>query len=276
MRLKLSIATLIGLLISSAAIAQTNYKTVMVDTNGVLYKPTNFWTANSVQLQTISIGLGQTFSKSRVANFVDLLTVNTNCTTGVQSGWFSSYAGGAVASGFSGTRLIRYVLGAPLAGGGLHWGALSYRATFDMGVTMSRTNNIARFLLGDGIGTPAQTPSVAGIGCEVRGNSGTNQIRLVAHNGTTLTNGTWVNLGVASRYIVSILSRTNGAVQLYVAEGNSGSIPAINTNATISGGPTSDGSASDANLSCSLTIGGTNASTSVLDVYAAGAEIVTE
>ncbi len=85
----------------------------------------------------------------------------------------------------------------------------------------------------------AQYPTDQAFGFEIEKSTGdTNRIRLIAHNGSTNTNGPWVNAGtIFQNILISVKqNKTNGEIQLYL--GINSPTASIVTNATIFGGPT--------------------------------------
>ncbi len=139
-------------------------------------------------------------------------------------------------------------------------------------------NGLIRFLLGRTfIDTTniAAYPTNTAIGFELRRLSGdTNEARLIAHNGTTNTNGPWVPVAtVFRRQTIGVeQNKTNGQVRLWVGEG--ASRPVVNTNATISGGPTNNSPENHSTLSLGLFTTNTNSSFIGINVFSALVEII--
>lgn len=106
----------------------------------------------------------------------------------------------------------------------------------------SRTNAICRFVVTQ-TGTTegiANYPTNRAVGIEFRGDANM-EARLIAHNGTTATNGPWVSFDYGSivyayNTLFAVRHLTNGTVELYR---NSTNVPS----ATITGGPTNGSSA---------------------------------
>jgi membrane-bound inhibitor of C-type lysozyme len=106
----------------------------------------------------------------------------------------------------------------------------------------ARTNAICRFVVTQ-TGTTegiANYPTNRAVGIEFRG-AANMEARLIAHNGTTATNGPWVSFNYGSivyayNTLFAVRHLTNGTVELYR---NSTNVPS----ATITGGPTNGSSA---------------------------------
>jgi len=248
-----------------SANAQTNVRAVVVNTNGILQKPTNFITTNRI----VSVATNGT-----VANPTNFWTANSNSinsivTNAATSDWtlanFSSFdwvnirdsevesnnitlftAGSAiqlrvVATNSSGTgalKMSRFPNYSPSTGSGIRWNITN---SFFVRITASPSTNgdIIRFLLGNpqgGLSNFVAPLTNNGVGFEVTNNSGTNQIRLIAHNGSTNIQTTWVNTPtVTGRLNVGVVSSV-GIVTLYQS---ANSLPlALVTNISITNGPT--------------------------------------
>lgn len=256
MKTKLALAALIGMLISSTAIAQTNYKTVMVDTNGVLYRPTNFfstngfstntllvntngttasptnfWSANSNNIVAVippvttiygGIDLLKTFARSKYVTSltaIQTLMTNMNPSTG-EGGWFTMYVSdtnpATIASGQA--RLMRNAWSSG-SGAGIPFGQRNVMLVVDTQFTGGlQPTNIGRVVAGAGLGEWAAVPNSAAIGYEIRqATNGDTEVRIIAHNNTNLSTSGWVNIGGSSRQIIGIEARTNGVVNLWSA-----------------------------------------------------------
>jgi hypothetical protein len=279
---------LLAALFSATGYAQTtNYKTVMVETNGVLYKPTNFfttnlvvtvnsngttanptnfWTANSNSIASVipivseyaGIDWQKTISRSKfVTSFANVSTLLTNINPNLgESGWFTMFkdTGNTNLTASGQARLMRDVWASP-TGAGLPFGQRNVQLTVDTSFGGGNApTNIGRVVLGSGLGEYAAVPNSAAIGYEIRqATNAQNEIRLIAHNNTNLTTSGWVNVGGPDRWIISILGKTNGTVELYVggqANITSGNLPTLRTN--ISGGPIVNSGGGEANLSCGI------------------------
>ena len=113
---------------------------------------------------------------------------------------------------------------------------------FVYGQIWSRTNAVCRFVVtqtaaGESIGN---YPTNRAVGIEFRGASNL-EARLIAHNGTTATNGPWVSFDYgtivyAYNTLYAVRYSTNGIVELYTSFNDEyTNVPS----ATITGGPTS-------------------------------------
>lgn len=248
---KLITATIFMLCMMFVAQAQTNLRTVMVGTNGVTQKPTNFWTANSNSINAVVVAGSASFTPSdsvyrvqqyffgnntKESNNSTITDINSNLSIGIAA--TNTNASGAV-------RLIGDVNASGTGGGGTRFANDSHTAWIRLEV-LPRENGLMRFVLGlqnNPSTNLASYPTNHAIGLELRSLSGsfTNEVRLIAHNGTTNTNGPWVVIGdVFQDYTLGVSqNKTNGQTRLFV--GVAQNAPTLNTNATISGGPTNNG-----------------------------------
>jgi hypothetical protein len=173
----------------------------------------------------------------------DVVNGNANATNSIVSASIEA----TNSSGKAAVRLIRDVNSRPPAGVGTGFGGDSH--TIWTRLDVLPIGGVIRAVLGNNVAQAtniAEYPTNRAIGFELNDNNGTNQVRLIAHNGTTNTNGSWVNIGdVFQRYWIGVeQNKTNGEVKLYV--GLNSATPTNNTNATILGGPTNN---ADINLS---------------------------
>jgi hypothetical protein len=121
----------------------------------------------------------------------------------------------------------------------------------------------------------AEYPINRAIGFELSKSGGsTNQVRLIAHNGTTNTNGSWVNIGTEDqRFWIGVeQNKTNGEVKLYI--GLNSATPTNNTNATIFGGPTNNAGQNLSAFDVGLFTTNTNANTAYFSVYGAFIDVI--
>lgn len=293
--MKYLIATLMFFVSGFLAKAQTNLRTVMADTNGVIQRPTNFittnrivsvatngtvanptnfWTANSNSINSVVSGSSgfnpaDFVSKYAVATFANLVTQTSGSATASATNSIASFLIPATnTDAVSGIRLIQEVNSRGAAGVGTVFGNANHTIWIRLGVAPS-FNGLMRATLGHNfasatnIGAPLTN---RGIGVEVNSTNSTNlQVRLIAHDGTNSTNGQWVAMSdIFQRFTIGIAQKTNGEVNLYV--GTNYGNPAINTNATINGGPTSNGPQNNHALDFRIEATNTNS-------YSAGAAI---
>jgi hypothetical protein len=121
----------------------------------------------------------------------------------------------------------------------------------------------------------AEYPTNRAIGFELTDAGGdTNQVRLIAHNGTTNTNGPWVTIGdIFQRYWIGVeQNKTNGEIKLYV--GVNAATPTNNTNATISGGPTNNAGGGLSSFDAGIFTTNTNGISIGVNVYSAFVDVV--
>lgn len=275
--------SLIFLLITlSFGLAQSNLIAIMSDTNGVIQRPNNFWSANSNSINSI-------VSSTNVFNAVDLVykirqsllvaptTQNTNAIISITNSYLYVTIGGTNSTGVAAVRLIGGVNNNGPSGVGTLFGFHSHKAWVQLD-SVPRENGLIRFILGGNEGSNtniAQYPTNRSVGFELRRLSGiTNEIRLIAHNGTTNTNGPWTTLGTLfQKYTIGVeQNKTNGQIRLWVGAGSVN--PTLNTNATISGGPTNNASTGESALEIGLFTTNTNAADINLGVFSALVEIL--
>jgi len=259
--------------------AQTNLRTVMTDTNGVVQRPTNFWTANSNSINSVVTSVASTnnqiFNRT-VSSMADLSTDTINGAITVGDSFFTSSIAATNSSGKAAARLIGNVNSRSPAGLGTLFGNDSH--TIWTRIEVVPRSGTARIVLGNRIfenTNIAIYPTNTAIGFEVTDvGGGTNGVRLIAHNGTTNTNGPWVNIGdVFQRYWIGVeQNRTNGEVKLYVGI-NSGT-PTNNTNATISGGPTNNAGGGLSAFDAGIFTTNTNAGSINLYIFSAFVDVV--
>jgi hypothetical protein len=292
--------TLVFFLVVSSVYAQTNLRTVMTDTNGVVQRPTNFivtnrivsvatngtvanptnfWTANSNSINSVVASVtstnNQIFNRT-ASSMADLSTDTINGAITVENSVVSSSIGATNASGKSAARLISGVNARTPAGVGTQFGGDSH--TFWTRLESVPRDGTVRVVLGNtttGTTNIAEYPTNRAIGFELSDAGGdTNQVRLIAHNGTTNTNGPWVAIGdLFQRYWLGVeQNKTNGEVKLYV--GVNAAIPTNNTNATISGGPTNNAGSTQSSLEAGIFTTNTNAGSISVNVYSAFVDVV--
>lgn len=255
MRIMMAVLLLVGSLHG-----QTVLRSVMVNTNGVVQNPTNFiatnrivsvtsggqvnnpsnfWTANASSILSLlpqSESLAAVFSSP----LASLTTYASNAIAQATNGVGIMYIDGATNSGASAIRLMQEVNNRESGGSGTLFAEHNHTISI-VGQMILRANGLMRVVLGSSAATNdlAAYPSSAAVGFELDEiNTSTNRVRLIAHNGTVATNGPWVDFGdIFQQYtFVVFQNRTNGTVQLSI--GTNLTAPVLQTNATISGGPT--------------------------------------
>jgi hypothetical protein len=285
---------------SVSVFAQTNYRTVMTDTNGVLQRPTNFittnrivsvntngtvsnptnfWTANSNSINTIiapaSYFNDRIFNRT-IPTFANLLTENINGILQVSNSIIATEISGTNASGKTAIRLVRDVNSRGAAGSGTLFGSDSHFIWVRFEAIPS--HGTVRAVLGNNWPSTiniAEYPTSRAIGFELSKSGGsTNQVRLIAHNGTTNTNGSWVNIGTEDqRFWIGVeQNKTNGEVKLYV--GLNSAAPTNNTNATIFGGPTNNAGQNLSAFDVGLFTTNTNANSAYFSIYGTFIDVI--
>jgi hypothetical protein len=292
--------TLLFFFVCGIAYGQTNLRTVMTDTNGVVQRPTNFittnrivsvetngtvasptnfWTANSNSINSVVASVASTnnqiFSRT-VSSMADLSTDTINGTTTMGDSVAMANIAGTNSLGKSAFRLLRDVNSRNPAGVGTQFGSDSH--AFWKRIESVPRGGTVRAVLGNttfGTTNIAEYPTDRAIGFELSNAGGdTNQVRLIAHNGTTNTNGPWVAIGdIFQRYWIGVeQNKTNGEVKLYV--GVNAATPTNNTNATITGGPTNNAGGGLSSFEAGIFTTNTNAGNINLNVYSAFVDVV--
>jgi hypothetical protein len=283
-----------------SANAQTNVRAVVVDTNGVLQKPTNFittnrivsvttngtvanptnfWTANSNSINSVVASVASTnnqiFNRT-VSSMADLSTDTVSGSTEIGNSAAKAGIAATNSTGKAAFRLIRDVNSQVPQGAGTLFGSDSH--TIWTRIESVPRAGVVRGVLGNttaGTTNIAEYPTNRAIGFELTDAGGdTNQVRLIAHNGTTNTNGPWVTIGdVFQRYWIGVeQNKTNGEVKLYV--GVNSATPTNNTNATITGGPTNNAGSTLSSFDAGIFATNTNAISITLNVYSAFVDVV--
>lgn len=283
--------------------AQTNLRSVMVDTNGVVQRPTNFittnrivsvdtngavatpsnfWTANSNSINSVVSSISSSFTpvdyvyKVQQYFFGNNTIESNNATINDANSSLLISIASTNSNAVGAVRLIANVNSRSAAGLGTLFANDSHTAWFRL-ESVPRENGLARFVLGapSNPNTNIATyPTNRAFGFELKGLGGdTNGIRLIAHNGTTNTNGPWVAIGdIFQDYIIGVRqNKTNGEISLFV--GLNQSSPTINTNATILGGPTNNADNLQNALEVGLFATNTNSISISLQINAALVEI---
>ena len=280
--MKYLLSLIVLLFVSVSGFSQTNLSAVMADTNGAVQRPTNFWTANSNSVNSVISNVSgfnavELAYKIRQSFFVNSTIESLNGTVSITNSSLNTSIAGTNSSGIAAVRLLATVNENGPSGIGTLFGTHSHRAWIQLD-SVPRENGLVRFVLG-GIGSSstniAQYPTNRSVGFELRsiGGSATNEIRLIAHNGSTNTNGPWVVLGtIFQKYTIGVeQNKTNGNIHLWIGSGSVN--PTLNTNATISGGPTNNAGIGESALEVGLFTTNTNSASINLSVFSALVEI---
>ena len=286
------------LMLCGCVMAQTNFRTVMVDTNGIVQRPTNFittnrivsvdtngsvnnptnfWTANSNSIVSMSQIENTTFTR-RYATFASLQT-QTNAlggAMGAENSEISAFMPNTNASGFYAIRLMRSINSRRPAGVGTQFGADDHEMWVQIEGNIAESSYMFRSVLGNfSFGTNfGEYPTNHAFGFEMRTKTNDNhEVRLIAHNGTTNTNGTWTEIGsIFDRHWIGVKqNKTNGQITLFHSSKFN---PTNNTNATILGGPTNSAGTEFGAWDFRLETTNTNAINSSINVYGAFIDVI--
>ena len=256
---------------------------VSVATNGTVSNPTNFWTANSNSINAVVAANSTSFTPSDSVYRVQQYFFGNNTKELSNSTIFDIGSNLSIsiaatnANAIGAVRLIGDVNSSGTGGVGTRFANDSHTAWIRL-EPLPRENGLMRFVLGlqNNLSTNlASYPTNHAIGFELRSLSGslTNEVRLIAHNGTTNTNGPWIVIGdVFQDYTLGVSqNKTNGQIRLFVGV-NQGT-PTLNTNATILGGPTNNGVGGNSALEVGVFTTNTNSGSVNLRVDASLVEI---
>ena len=245
--------------------AQTNLRTVMVDTNGLVQRPTNFvttnrivsvatngavsnptnfWTANSNSINSVISNIAtsdwviQNFSSIDWISLGDSERETNNSVTFQIGSTVQMQVAGTNSSGVSAIRMSRYPNYSPSTGSGIRW-QITNSFWVRINASLGTNGDIARIILGNNpfISTNFVGEfTTNGIGLEIINNNGTNQIRLISHNGSTNIASSWIDAATTlGRLNLGVVSSV-GNVTLYQSRD---SLPiALVTNIAITNGPT--------------------------------------
>lgn len=283
--------------------AQTNLRTVMVDSNGVVARPTNFigtngfvtvtpsnsvvnsptnfWSANASNINTVISNQGVTFSDMaysvRQSFFANLATLITNGSFAQTNSEVSFFIAGTNTNAFVGARLIAHVNAEKSQGAGTLFNVDSHTVWIRMENNLGTGSNaITRVVLGNDSYQPstvgAYPTNIPAIGFEISAVPGTatNRIRLIACNGTNSTNGPWVNVDTIFRKFTVGVQQTKGTNLVRLLYGGSMNTP---TNISqINGGPTISGNGNSA-LDMAVIATGTNPANLSATIYSALVEM---
>lgn len=274
--------------------AQTNIRTVMVDTNGVVQRPTNFiitnrivsvatngtvanptnfWTANSNSINAVVTNAATSDWVVQNFAFIDWISVadsekeTNNSVIFPAASALQMFIPATNASGVSAIKMSRFPNYSPAAGSGIRWN-ITNQFWVRLGANLGTNGDIARVVLGNP--QAASTNFIGaftlnGVGLEITNNNGTNQIRLIAHNGTTNIESSWVNASTTiGRLNVGVVSSV-GNVTLYQSRD---SLPiALVTNISITNGPTNAAGGDSGAFSAGIIATNTNASSRSLYIF---------
>lgn len=293
----------IALFITVCASAQTNLRTVMVDSNGVVARPTNFiqtngfvtvnttnsvvnsptnfWSANASNINTVISNQVLTFSSFpysiRQSFFSDSTQIVTNAAIYVTNSYVNTFINGTNTNAFAGIRLIAHVNAELSQGAGTLFNVDSHTVWIRMENNLSTGSNaITRVVLGNDSYQPstvgAYPTNIPAIGFEISAIPGTatNQIRLIACNGTNSTNGPWVTIDTIFRKFTVGVQQTKGTNLVRLLYG--GSMNAPTNISQINGGPTISGNGNSA-LDMAVIATGTNPANLSAILYSALVEM---
>ena len=179
------------ILLALASTCAAQLKSVMVDDSGVVQRPVNFWNAN-----------GQLNANRRNVTFANLATeTNGNAVSQVTNSQVTLTLQATNASSRAAVRLMQTANGRPAAGTGTAWGGGSH-AFWSVMDAVTRSSDVFRFVAGNNAQNTnyGDYPTNRAVGFEISlagasGGVGTNRLRLIAHDGSSVTNGPWVNIG---------------------------------------------------------------------------------
>jgi hypothetical protein len=284
-------------LLVGAAQAQTNLRSVMTDANGVIQRPTNFmatnrivsvqtsgtvsnptnfWTANAAAINAVITAESQSVLGSfAYADSIDLANAEQQSDDAVFENVSQTVTMRIEATNASATaamRMTRYANYSPLTGSGIRWN-ITNSFFVRLAANLFDANDRVRFVLGnDPFATNSFISSLtnSGVGFEMRKSGSDNQIRLIAHNGSTSASSAWINASTTTgRLNVGVVSAA-GAVTLYMSRD---SVPlALVTNIVITNGPTVPAGGQSGGFSGGMVTTTTNAFARTLYVFDAALE----
>jgi hypothetical protein len=250
------------LLILSAtlAVAQTN-RTVIVNTNGTVIRPTNFVDVNFVQSVRFT-------PKRQPASFLNSIT-QTNAGTVEVQGNFVALALSTNANALAAIRATKFVDNLLYAGGGTQFAIRGHELWFDVEI-LPRAGSLVAQVGNNSYGTTnvGSQLSSHGFGVEIAGTLTNDnvKVRLIAHNGTNYHTGSYVEIGsLYNRFTIGAKRQTNGVVQLFV--GTQFGLPTERTNATITNGPTQSAANQMAAFDFRMFSSSTNSSSSGAQIF---------
>jgi hypothetical protein len=251
----------------------TTNRIVSVDTNGAITNPTNFWTVNSNSINAVvsnaatSDWVVQNFASIDWISVADSEKETNNSSVGQLGSILQMSIPATNASGVSAIRMSRFPNYSPATGTGIRW-QITNQFWVRLNVNIGTNGDIARIVLGNP--QSASTNFIGafttnGVGLEITNNGGTNQIRLIAHNGTTNIESSWINAATTTgRLNVGVVSSV-GNVTLYQSRD---SLPiALVTNISITNGPTSGVGVDSGAFSAGIIATNTNSSLRSLYIF---------
>jgi hypothetical protein len=228
--------------LASTAFSQTNYRSVMVDTNGVVQRPTNFFAINNILTNQTPQALGFNY----VLNLVNRVNWTANQWTVITNvGSWDVSDGRMVIQNLgtnSGSSAIAY-MGANIGGMSVLNLSSDSGISIDSGSGLifqgslggSRVGVVKRFVIrgvsSGGVYDDVGSLDRAGWAVETRLDGTTNQARLIVHTSSGVVASGWtIAAGVSSdvKTIWTWRDATNTYVQIQKDFGN-----AFDTNATI-------------------------------------------
>lgn len=279
------IAALIIVLGAVSALGQTNLRTVMVNSNGVVERPTNFistngivtanttngsvltptnfwnnvvptnfWATNGSNIvSTLGLGLAGNQTTQRAMLAPGLLNTATNGGAVYISNSIVTVQSAATnATSASAVRLMAQAGSRAPNGSGTLWASLNNEFWVTGQYAMAGTNNRIRVVVGNDENTQTNVavyPVNKAVGYEVLVDTNADiRIRLIAHNGTSATNGPFVSLSPAGdifqRYTIGVkVNKTNGFCSLFIG---TNSFAPVEVPAAQIVGPTNNGDGGDA------------------------------
>jgi hypothetical protein len=247
-----------------AALFGSGTNAVLVNSNGEVVSPTNVWAANSNAINAVIAPVSyftERIFNRRMTSFADLRTESVDASANVSNSTASITIQFTNTNGAAAVMLMRDINNVGPAGVGTRFGADNHWLWINFDCVV-REHGTFRVVLGGNQNATSNIgayPTNSAFGFELTQAAGeTNQVRLIAHNGTTNTNGPWVPIGnLFQRYWIGVeQNKTNGEVKLYV--GVNAATPTNNTNATISGGPTNNAAAANTALTARVSITNSN------------------
>lgn len=253
--MKYYVAAFIALLTAVQALGQTNLRTVMVNSNGVVEKPTNFNSVNGFVVADTNTGSVQyptnfwtnvvpsIFWSNNSANIASILNLSdapsqkavlgtglaSMTTNGGTVTVTNSYARlttpNTNASAFAALRLMAEAGSRNPNGAGTTWATFNNEFYVTAQYAMNTESNKFRVVVGNfqySSTNIATIPTSPAVGYEVMVDTNDDLlVRLIAHNGTNLINGPFVSLApngdIYQRYTIGVrVNKTNGACSLLI------------------------------------------------------------
>lgn len=247
--MKYYVAAFIAILTAVQALGQTNLRTVMVNSNGVIEKPTNFnsanrfvitdsnngsvlypsnfWTNNASAILSVIGSLDQLDPPTQRAVLgTGLASMVTNGgTVSLTNSYAKLTTPSTNASAFAALRLMAEAGSRNPNGVGTTWASFNNEFYVTAQYAMNTESNKFRVVVGNfqySSTNIATIPTSHAVGYEVMVDTNDDLlVRLIAHNGTTLTNGPFVSLApngdIYQRYTIGVsVNKTNGVCSLLI------------------------------------------------------------